>query len=227
MKRDRLPVSSEHLLDQIVSYGRRAPEGLEALPVHALIRMVRNAVRMTQSQLAARADLITALSLLKVAGRLHSHKVAGKTSKWDDLYGNVDRAVATFGASNFRANIKTFYELIDECWGIRNILHKNSAAYLRGTFLDMLAQLLSDHVDFWRADAQQRRLMIDVDLRRKIASFPIRTDKAIITLAASAGKAREHLYLLMRDHINSGKRTRRLTPRDCALIAAEEPKTAA
>jgi transcriptional regulator with XRE-family HTH domain len=57
MKRNRLPVSSEHLLDQIVSYGRKAPEGLEALPVHALIRMLRNAVRMTQAQLAARADL--------------------------------------------------------------------------------------------------------------------------------------------------------------------------
>jgi predicted transcriptional regulator len=57
MKRNRLPVSSEHLLDQIVSYGRRAPEGLEATPVHALIRMMRNAVRMTQAQLAVRANL--------------------------------------------------------------------------------------------------------------------------------------------------------------------------
>ena len=57
MKTNRLPVSSAHLLDQIVSYGRRAPEGLEALPVHALIRMARNAVRMTQTQLAARAGL--------------------------------------------------------------------------------------------------------------------------------------------------------------------------
>jgi len=57
MKKNRLPVSSKLMLDQFVSYGRKAPEGLEALPVPALIRMLRNAVRMTQTQLARRAGL--------------------------------------------------------------------------------------------------------------------------------------------------------------------------
>lgn len=57
MKKNRLPVSSQHMLDQFVSYGRRAPEGLEALSASALIRMLRNALRMTQAQLAKRAGL--------------------------------------------------------------------------------------------------------------------------------------------------------------------------
>lgn len=57
MKKDRLPVSSGHLLDQILFYGRKAPEGLEALPVHVLIRMLRHALRMTQAQLAKRAGM--------------------------------------------------------------------------------------------------------------------------------------------------------------------------
>lgn len=57
MKKDRLPVSGEHLLDKILSYGRRAPEGLESLSVHVLIRMIRHALRMTQAQLAKRAGL--------------------------------------------------------------------------------------------------------------------------------------------------------------------------
>ena len=57
MKKDRLPVYSEHLLDRFVSYGRRAPEGLEALPVHVLVRMGRRALRMTQAQLAKRAGM--------------------------------------------------------------------------------------------------------------------------------------------------------------------------
>lgn len=57
MKRNRLPISSEHFLDQILSYGNKAPEGLEALPVHVLIRMARNALRMSQSQLGKRAGL--------------------------------------------------------------------------------------------------------------------------------------------------------------------------
>ncbi|MFA6028819.1 MAG: helix-turn-helix domain-containing protein [Elusimicrobiota bacterium] len=57
MKRTRLPVSSELRLEQIIAYGRRAPAGLESLPAHALIRMLRHALRMTQAQLAARAGL--------------------------------------------------------------------------------------------------------------------------------------------------------------------------
>ena len=57
MRKEQLPISSEHMLDQIVSYGRRAPEGLEALPVHVLIRMARHALRMTQAQLAKRVGI--------------------------------------------------------------------------------------------------------------------------------------------------------------------------
>lgn len=57
MKKTKLPVSSQHQLDGILSYGRKAPEGLEALPVHVLIRMIRHALRMTQTQLAKRAGL--------------------------------------------------------------------------------------------------------------------------------------------------------------------------
>ena len=57
MRKEQLPISSEHMLDQIVSFGRKAPEGLEAMPVHALIRMARHALRMTQAQLAKRAGI--------------------------------------------------------------------------------------------------------------------------------------------------------------------------
>lgn len=57
MRKDKLPVSTEFLLDQFVAYGRKAPEGLESIPVHALIRMVRHALRMTQAQFAKRAGL--------------------------------------------------------------------------------------------------------------------------------------------------------------------------
>lgn len=57
MRKVRLPVSNEFLLGQIVSFGQKAPEGLEAMPVHSLIRMYRRALRMTQAQLAARARI--------------------------------------------------------------------------------------------------------------------------------------------------------------------------
>ena len=57
MRKTPLPISSELLLDQLVSYGRKAPEGLEALPVQSLIRILRRAMHMTQAQLAKRAGI--------------------------------------------------------------------------------------------------------------------------------------------------------------------------
>jgi len=175
--------------------------------------------RVQWGQAASRSDLITGLTLLKVAGRLHSHKSAGKSVSWKELVPALDRSITIVGMQNFRENVRTFFELIEECWGIRSILHKESAAYLRGPFLDMLAQMLSDHTDFWRTDAQERKLVIEPSLRRKIAQFPIRTDRTIISLASASGKSREHLYQLLRDHINSGKRTKRLTSRNPAVAA--------
>jgi hypothetical protein len=172
--------------------------------------------RVQWGQAAARNDLVTGLVLLKVAGRLHSHKGAGKSVSWKELVPAVDRMLPAIGMQNFRENVKTFFELVDECWGIRSTLHKDSAAHLRGPFLDMLAQLLSDHLDFWKADPKERKLFIDAPLRRKFAQFPIRTDRTIQSLASASGKSRDHLYQLLRDHINSGKRTKRLTPRNPA-----------
>lgn len=57
MKTKRLPVSSKFLVDQLVSYGQSAPEAVGSLPAHAVIRMLRQSLRMTQAQLAARARL--------------------------------------------------------------------------------------------------------------------------------------------------------------------------
>lgn len=57
MRKERLPIPDEYKLDQIMSYGRKAPEGLESMPVHVFIRMARHALRMTQAQLAKRAGI--------------------------------------------------------------------------------------------------------------------------------------------------------------------------
>ncbi len=57
MKAKRLPVSSQFLVDQLVAYGQSAPQAVDSLPAHTLIRMLRKALRMTQAQLAARAKV--------------------------------------------------------------------------------------------------------------------------------------------------------------------------
>lgn len=57
MKGTRLPISSRRDLERLVDFGRKAPEGMEALPAHDLIRMIRSGLRMTQAQLAKRAGM--------------------------------------------------------------------------------------------------------------------------------------------------------------------------
>ncbi|MEK6543733.1 MAG: helix-turn-helix domain-containing protein [Elusimicrobiota bacterium] len=69
MKSKRLPVSSQFLVDQIVSYGQNVPQAVESLPAHALIRMLRKALRMTQAQLAARAKLTQSYLAVIESGR--------------------------------------------------------------------------------------------------------------------------------------------------------------
>lgn len=57
MKKDPLPISSRILVDHLVSRGRKVPEATEELAPHVVVRRIRNALHMTQAQLAKRAGL--------------------------------------------------------------------------------------------------------------------------------------------------------------------------
>lgn len=177
--------------------------------------------RVSWNQRMTRGEFISALTMAKIAGRLLAHKApGGRSNRTADLVPSLDRAVTIFGVNIFRDNIRTFFDLIDECWGIRRVQYKESAIYMRSTYLFVLAKVLCDHEDFWRED-DGRRLFIDAPLRRKIALFAI-NDPEIIRLASSGGKAHEMLYMLMLGHINSGKRTKRLTARPGAIVSFDE-----
>ncbi|MEK7509785.1 MAG: hypothetical protein AAB605_03675 [Patescibacteria group bacterium] len=167
--------------------------------------------RVSWRQRMTRGELISALTFVKLVGILHSHKAAGIHAQLNMLVSALDRGVDLIGIQNVRENMKTFFDLIDECWGIKRVQYRESAIYMRGNFLYVLARLLSDHTDFWR-QPDEKKLFIEAPLKRKIAQFPI-NDPEVVRLAGSSGKAREMIYLLLRDHINSGKRTKRLTSR--------------
>jgi hypothetical protein len=63
------------------------------------------------------------------------------------------------------------------------------------------------HQDFWR----EHKLFVEADLVRKIKLFST-ADPYVKELASTRGAAMNILRGLMIEHINSGKRTRRLTP---------------
>lgn len=175
--------------------------------------------RVSWRQRMARGELMSALTFAKVIGILHAHKAPTKRTMIEELVPALDKAVDIVGIQNMRDNIRTFFDLLDECWGIKRIQYREGSPQVKGTFLAILALLVSDHHDFWR-QSDEKKLVIEASLRRKIALFPV-NDPQVTNLASSGGKSREMLYMLLRDHVNSGKRSKRLRSRNGNMIQIE------
>lgn len=167
--------------------------------------------RVCWKQKKARSDLVTGLSLVKIANMLHAHKSSGHRTSLNELMTALAKTGKVVGVGNVRDNVKEFFQLIDDCWGIRSINYVEAAPHLKSNFLLVMAKLLSDHYAFWRGD-DEKVLSIPLDLRRKLKSFSVH-DHAVVNLAGSGGRSRYILYSMIRDHINSGKRTKHIRSR--------------
>jgi hypothetical protein len=160
------------------------------------------------NQRMKREELIKALGLLKVAGRIHSRFRTGLLeSNHYILSGNMLKVMQRLGRNVVRNNIKTFWQVLDEVFNVRNVTYKESSPHLRQSFLMMLARVYADHQDFWK-DAELR---VPVELKRKISTFPLE-DPHVFSLCSAAGPSMDILYNMIIQHINSGKRLHRLTP---------------
>jgi len=162
--------------------------------------------RVQWMQRMARVEIIPATVLCQTLGYLHSRFGPGRgTITPCETASCLDKTMGVIGRTTMRDNTKTFFEVLDECFGVRKVVYHHGAAFIRRNFLICLADLFTRYENFWRG----HRLFVEKDLRMKIAKFPI-NDPNVINLASSSGKAREILYMLILDHVNSGKRTRRL-----------------
>jgi len=200
----RLKLSSNILL-------RNLRHDLEV--VQLLVKLTENPSfvlkgRVSWTQRMGKTELISAMTFAGVVGRIHGHLGATRRNHYSDLAHALDKTMQNVGKDTLRENIKTFFDVVDTCWGIKRITYKEGAVYMRQSYLYCLAEVLSGHTDFWR----DNRLFVESSLMRKLAMFPV-SDPQVQNLASSSGKARQILMLLMIDHINSGKRTKRLTPR--------------
>lgn len=162
-------------------------------------------------QRKARTDLITGLMLVRTALTLHAHKASYGGTNLIELVNGVTKCSHEVGAGNLRENLKEFFRLIDDCWGVSNVSYTTGAPHLKLNFLLVLAKLISDHYAFWR-QPDEKTLSIPLDLKRKLKLLNVH-DPAVVNLSGGSGKAKYMLYLLIRDHINSGKRTRHIRSR--------------
>jgi hypothetical protein len=167
--------------------------------------------RISWDQNMKRGKLITAMNFLKTTGRLHAHISSGHATQIEELSNQLDALCNKITPSLMRDNIKTFYEFMDEAWGIRAVQYRALSPHLTGGFMGLLATMFSNHHDFWKGPSEHR-LFVDVELKRKIASFPL-NDPGIAPLTSSQGASQNVLYDLLVRHVNSGKRTKRLRPR--------------
>lgn len=178
--------------------------------------------RTAWGQRMARKDIITALGLVKSVGFLHSHKAGPRGSKVEDIVRGLDKLIDLIGVRMMKSNTKYFFDLVDECYGIRRVHYKESALHMRVNFLKIFARVLSDHPDFWKGE-EEKELFVEAPIRRKLAQFPM-SDPNVVNLAGSGGKSQEILYNMIVNHINSGKRTKRLKSRYAVLSLDTVPE---
>jgi len=155
-----------------------------------------------------RSDLISAVTYIKVAAMLHSHAGPGRSSKAIEVADGLTKIMDNIGRQKMIENVRVFYDVVDQAWGIRRIVFRHGAPFIKSNFLMQLARVFSDHTNFWKDDL----LTVERSLIVKLSQFPI-NDPEVGRLASSGGMAGELLYQLFVNHINSGKRSRRLVPR--------------
>lgn len=167
--------------------------------------------RVSWDQNMKRGKLVTALNVLKIVGYLHLHITPANANTHWQLVPNLDKLADRITPEMLMLNFKTFYDVIEEVWGVRAVQYRELSPHLSGGFGFMLARVFSNHLDFWKGP-NKHKLYVDADIRKKMASFPIK-DPGILPLTSSAGASRHVLMGLFVKHLNSGRRTNRLTPR--------------
>jgi hypothetical protein len=162
--------------------------------------------RISWEQHMKRGDLITALSYFKVAGMLHSHLGSGRGSNALELVRGLEKIMAGVGQNKFVSNVREFFDIVHQAWGVRDVAYREGASYLKSAFMLALARIFSDHTNFWRED----RLTVDKQTVDKLKLFKV-YDPYIADLASTGGV--DIIYDKLVKHINSGRRTKRLKPR--------------
>jgi hypothetical protein len=163
-------------------------------------------------------QLIRGIVLLDVIFRLHSHVdtvVFQRGNVIKRIYA-LEKNIDAIGLQRARENLTTFFNIIDECWGITGAQLRYNETFLTQGWLMALAKLLSDHREFWRDDLD---LQVPANHMRDLKRIKW-SDPKLEMLARGNATSQEHLKSAFLDIMNKGKSTGRLVDR-YTLAAAE------
>ncbi len=165
--------------------------------------------RVSWQQSMKRYDIINGATLLSTAGVLHSSIASGLNAfRWQDQAERLALMLRDkIQRKAFRANIIEFFDVLDVAFGVRDVAYKGGATHLKGGFLSSFAFMIASHRTFWD---QNWRMTIAPDVARKLKTFPL--NDPLVRAACSGGRVRDSLAQLIAEHINSGRRTKRLVP---------------
>jgi hypothetical protein len=162
--------------------------------------------RVSWDQQMKTGQLIQGEMFLKAIAQFHHRLEPGLTSsRYTEMSAGLEELMGRVGRTVLRDNITQFWEIIDECFDVRGVEIVSAAPQLKSGFLSVLAKVFADHQNFWN----ETKLTVSSDLRRKLALFPI-NDPYISRLCGAFGQAQIVLYYHIVEHINRGKRSRRL-----------------
>jgi hypothetical protein len=164
--------------------------------------------RVQWKQNRARTELVSAMTLLRLFIYLHARFVGSSDIRGDhsQLAARADKITREVGKNTARDNIRNFFEILDECFTVRHITYGHAAVQVKDTFVTTLAELVGRIGKFWAG----HRLLVQKPIRDKLAKFKI-DDPEVVRLGGAGGAARRILMELIFEHLNSGKRSQRLS----------------
>lgn len=186
---------------------------------HPMLRMLEElthdhsfalADRISWSQRMQRSTLITALVYCQVVSRLHLHRGGIKANGVRNTMAGIETLGSKLLRQVIRDNVKTFFGIIDACWGVAQVVYHERATYLKGTFLLTLADVFADHENFW----EDAKLSVSKIWQHKLATFPVNDPHVVAWVASGSRSSRLLLYPAIVNHLNSGKRNHKLAKRE-------------
>jgi hypothetical protein len=163
-------------------------------------------------------QLLRGITLLDVLFRMHSHVdtvVFTRGNVIKRVYA-LEKVIDAVGLQRARDNLTTFFDVVDEAWGIRGAQLKYNETFLTVGWLMALAKLFSDHREFWRDDVE---LQVPANHMRDLKRIKW-SDPKLEMMARGNATMQEHLKSAFLDIMNKGKSSGRLVDR-YTLAAAE------
>lgn len=153
--------------------------------------------RVSWNQRMKRGELVTALMMAKVTIGLHQ---PASSTRAATIASSIDTVAERIQLATLRENVKSFFTVLEECWGISGVEYGTPSTHLRGNFMETLAKVFRTHSDFWKKE----NLYVVSDLRKRLKNFPI-SDPEVVRLSAAGNMAQHILFNMIVSHMNYGK----------------------